>query len=429
MTAAADPARSKAAELATARTEWRKSWTVVATSLLGFSISSVHITTTGLFLQPIERETGWARSEVSAGLTIVAVVSVVLAPFVGILIDRLGSRPVGIFGTALYCAAIASLAATGGSIWYWWGGWLIVALGSVCVKPTVWTTAVASHFNTGRGLAIAVALCGAGTSQMFLPYLTNHLLADFGWRATYISFGLVAAVIALPLLYAYFTDARSLSPKRTAEASSRPAAAGISLREGFRSRAFVFLSISVLSATTGIIGLMVHFVPMVTGAGLSRPSAAAAVGFVGLFSIIGRLTCGFLLDRFDARLIAAVSFVWPALACVLLLNYSGSTTGALLIAAVIGLSLGAEVDVAAYLATRYFGLRNFGTLFGTIAGLISLGGGLGPLIASAAYDLTGGYAALQLAFVPLFLVNGVLVAALGPYPARFETRAAPASAS
>ncbi|HEX7743122.1 MAG TPA: MFS transporter, partial [Sphingobium sp.] len=85
-------------------------------------------------------------------------------------------------------------------------------------------------------------------------------------------------------------------------------------------------------------------------------------------------------------------------------------------AIVLGLSLGAELDLVAYLATRHVGLRNFGLLFGVIAGLLSLATGTGPLIISHVYDITGSYNLVLWAYMPLCVVSAALFLGLGPYP-------------
>lgn len=399
-----------------AAVEWRQSWPVVATSALGLSVSVIYIYSMGLFIEPLEREFGWGRTQITAGLTVVSVMSVVLAPFVGMLIDRFGARSVGLPGVIVYCSAIAALSLVGDQIWMWWAAWAVVALGSVCIKPTVWTAAVASYFTAGRGLALAVALCGTGIGQALLPYLTNEFVAALGWRGAYVALAAGGAALVLPLMFFFFFDAREDVRRKGGPAMDRSLMPGRGLREGFVSLQFLFLALAALLATAGITALLVHFVPMLTAGGMERTSAAAIAGVIGLASMTGRIACGYLLDRFDGRVVGAISFALPCAACLLFLQFDGSAAQAMALAAIIGLSVGAEIDVIAYLATRHFGLRNFGTLFGAIAGLISLGAGLGPLFAGAVFDANQAYAPAHLALIPVFLLTAVLIAAIGRYP-------------
>ncbi|MGD9541037.1 MAG: MFS transporter [Parvularculaceae bacterium] len=379
-------------------------------------VGAIYIYSLGLFIQPIEQEYGWSRTEISFGLTLLSIICVLLAPFMGMIIDKLGARSLALPGMVVYCLAIASLSLVGKEVWMWWVGWFFVALGSVAIKPTVWAAAVSSYFSAGRGFAMAVALCGTGIGQALLPPLTNALVAELGWRAAYVVLGLGSAVIILPLLFFFFYDARESNRRKGVANVGRQTMPGLDLREGFASFRFIFLAATALITTTGIVGIVVHFVPILSAGGLDRTTAAAAAGVIGLASMTGRLATGFLLDRIDGRIIGGISYSTPIITCLLMLQFDGTFEQALVLAVITGLSLGAEIDVLAYLASRYFGLRNYGTLYGTIVGLTTLGGGVGPLIAGFIYDTTGGYSLALMLFIPAFLAAALMIVSLGRYP-------------
>jgi hypothetical protein len=81
----------------------------------------------------------------------------------------------------------------------------------------------------------------------------------------------------------------------------------------------------------------------------------------------------------------------------------------------LGSAAGAELDAVAYLATMYFGMRNFGAIFGTISGFLVLNSGLGALVANAIYDGTHSYALLLWWVIPCCVMASVLFATLAPY--------------
>jgi hypothetical protein len=90
---------------------------------------------------------------------------------------------------------------------------------------------------------------------------------------------------------------------------------------------------------------------------------------------------------------------------------------ALLAAALIGLGLGAEADLTPYLLTRYFGLRSFSTLYGFTWTAYAVAGALGPVLMGKAFDATGSYTALLLAFSGGTFISAALYLFLRPYPA------------
>jgi MFS family permease len=80
------------------------------------------------------------------------------------------------------------------------------------------------------------------------------------------------------------------------------------------------------------------------------------------------------------------------------------------------LAIGAELDSVIYLATRYFGMRNYGALFGFIAALISAGTGIGPFAGGLVFDLTGSYTFFLMAVIPVAALSSLAAGTLGAYP-------------
>lgn len=400
--------------------EWKRSWTVVLAATTGLYVNVSSIYSLGIFIEPLQREFGWSRGGISAGATVVSVFAVLFAPIVGALIDRIGPRRIGLLGLLIYCSATAALGAVGEKIWMWWSCWSLLALGSLCIKPTVWTAGLVGHFKASRGLALSIALCGTGLAQASVPLITQTLVDALGWRASYAMLGAMLAVISLPAVYLFFFDVRDQRRRKSGPDVAQADAPGVSARAGLTSYPFIALALSALLATAAVAALVVHFVPMLTASGISRGSAAWAAGLVGVLSITGRICCGVLLDRFDGRLVGCVSFALPIVACLMLMNLPASVPYAVMVSIVLGLSVGAEFDVIAYLSARYFGLKNFGLLFGVIVGMVGLGSGTGILFAGMMYDHFGSYHMAQMVLIPVLAVSAGLIASLRSYP-RFNT--------
>ena len=190
----------------------------------------------------------------------------------------------------------------------------------------------------------------------------------------------------------------------------------MSLRDGLRSSVFLRLFIASVLFTFTLIALVVHFVPILKDRGADPMAAAGVASLVGLFSIVGRLGTGVLLDRFRAALVGAGAFLLPILASALLLFWGKNPAAQSVAAAVIGLTLGSEIDVIVYLTTRHFGLKNFGALYGGLLTALSIGTAAGPLAAAAIYDAKGSYE-LFLWLTTLSMGMSALALASLPQPA------------
>jgi hypothetical protein len=81
--------------------------------------------------------------------------------------------------------------------------------------------------------------------------------------------------------------------------------------------------------------------------------------------ILGRVIVGHLVDRLWAPGVAAAALGLPALGCLLLGISGANDTGWLVLGVMlVGIGAGAEFDLAAFLVSRYFGMRDYGRLFG-----------------------------------------------------------------
>ncbi|MEO6092660.1 MAG: MFS transporter [Novosphingobium sp.] len=393
--------------------EWREHWQVLPPSLAGVMLCAVHGYSLGVMVAPLEREFGWSRAAITGGPFIIALIGLWAAPLTGYAIDRFGPRRIGLAGVALFCGALALLSTATANVISWWLLWALLGFASMFILPTVWTAAINSRFARHRGMALAAALCGTGITAAVIPMLTDWLVTRQGWRGAYLSLGGICFVVVFPLVLLLFRGKRELRGAAPT-AAHRPSRA--ELRAALAEPRFVRLGAAVTVFSLALCAVTTNAVPVLTGRGFGHAEAAQIAGLIGIGSICGRLGGGYLLDRMDARKVAAGSVVAPIIAALLLLAVPHSAGAARVGCLLIGLSAGAEYDATAYLAARHFGMRNFGTLFGAISGLVLFTNGVAPLVANAIYDVTHSYDIVLWAQLPLGILSAVLFLALGPYP-------------
>jgi len=393
--------------------EFRRNWPMLVPSMAGIMLCSINGYSLGVMMAPLEREFGWSRAEISSGMMIVSLIALLAAPAVGLAVDRIGPRRIAIFGVVLFCSALAMLSTATPNILSWWALWVFLAIGNMFVLPTVWTTAINGLFHRHRGKALAVALCGTGVAAAFVPSLVNALVDKWGWRGAYVGLAGIFAAVVLPLVVLFFRGAADGARGPVGHPGMQE---GVEARDGLRSPPFLKLAGAALLFSVTICALTTTAVPVLLGEGFDAATAAATAGLLGIGSIIGRLGGGVLLDRFNASRVAACSVIAPVITVSILLATENSVTGASIAFFILGLAVGTEVDACAYLAARHFGLKSFGTLFGTVNGLLLFGNGLAPLAAGFVYDVTGTYAIVLWTQIPACLGAAVLFLAMGPYP-------------
>ncbi len=403
--------------------EWKRYWPLVLAASVGFSFHSVATYSIGLFMAPLSNEFGWSRAQISAGLSLAALLAIPLSPLVGAMIDRWGSRRLAIPGLILTSLSIAGFGLANGSMTQWLGLWTVYSILSLGIKSTMWTAAISSMFSASRGMALAVTLSGTAVAQILSPPITNWLIDSFSWQQAFFWLGIGWGIPALILCSLFLFDAHDRRRAAAKAGKTAPVGelTGLDVQQALRSRALWQVAISTLIIMILTIGFIVHQVPILTEAGVSRERAAWLASLAGVAGITGKLFTGYLLDRFRANWIGGISMGVGALAFTLLLEPFRTPTAIVVAMFVIGYSSGCKLQICAYLTSRYGGMKNFGKVFGVMSSLIAVGAGVGPVLAGAVHDISGSYTPMVLAGIPAALVAGVLLLLLGPYPEWEET--------
>lgn len=410
----------------TAVEEWRQGWTVVFAASLGFSFFSILLASTGLFIGPLSAEFGWSRTLLSSGTMIATVTTGLLGPFLGLAVDRFGTRRVVLPGLLATMATICGFSLLNGSELQWLLLWLVFGLVSVTIKSTPWTTAVVGIFQKSRGLAMGLTLMGTAVAGAVVPPLGNWLIETFGWRMAYVWLALGWGGGTFVVCLALFFDVHDRA--KDAPGEHRPSGPvvdlpGLTIRQAWRDWTLWKIAVSNFIVMLLTMGLTFHLFPILTEAGVDRTTAAWMTGLAGLAGILGKLVTGVLLDRYRPNWVGGVTLAVAAVAFALLMD--GLRSPALIVAALLvnGYAAGTKTHITAYLTASYGGMKNFGAIYGTMSSLMALASGLGPAIAGWTYDQTGGYEPFLLAGVVGSVIGGVIVLTMPAYPRFEEARA------
>ncbi len=398
--------------------EWRAHWPLIVTAFVGLSLTSVIINSTGLVIEPLEREFGWSRTQVTAGTSLAALLAIPLSPFVGALIDRYGVRKLALPGTVLASLGIAGIALANGSRVQWIALWTFYGLVALLIKPTIWTAAVTGAFTAGRSLAISVILCGTAFAGIAVPPLMQFVTDSFGWREGYLTIALLWGVPAFALSYFCLYDTHD--QRQGAGRDGMPVRPidlrGLSVAEAVRSFTLWRIGLATLLMLLLASCLLVHQVPMLTEFGVSRHNAALLASLVGFAGVVGKLVTGWMMERWDAGLVGSATNFATALALVLLLEPFRSPLTIVCSIMVVGYAGGTKLQLCVYLTGIYAGMRNYGKIFGVMASIVAACGGLGPVVGGLFYDAFGGYDEMILTAIPASVISGLMILRLGAYP-------------
>lgn len=386
-------------EPATAAIEFRRHWLVLLCCGLGLAVGPIGLPyyTAGVFFGPLEQEFGWSRGELSLGVSLLVFGLAVTAPFVGVIADRRGERWLIGISMLLMSGCLAAMSQLRPPVMLYHLAFLGVALLGAGCSTLTFSRVVARHFVKGRGFALGLALTGTGVASMAGPVLLSRVVQDLGWRTGYLTLSLVA-LIATPLIVAplWLGSARSGGAAKQA-AAHNPAGSW----EPLKDLLFWQISLAFAAALVGIAGAAVHLIPLLMDAGVSPAAAGMRAGAIGLAMILGRLLAGYLIDRIFAGWVGAACMLAGAIGLGLLAL--DPTNFALVGALAVGLVIGVEFDLLAFLVAKYFGVHRFGRLYGVAYGLAAAGSAASPVLYGVWFDWVGDYR-------PVLLFGGALLA-------------------
>jgi MFS family permease len=387
--------------------------------------------TNGNFLNVLPGALGVSRTAVSGALAISVWLIAAVIPFTGRLMDRLGVRAVvlpALVGYSLIYFLMGNMTA----LWQFYVLQVLLAFVVSACNAVGYAKIISLWFDRNRGFVLGMCVAfGAGLGQTIMPKLSQAAIDWGGYRAGYwlisaliigIGFPAVLLLVRPPKAAGTATviadepdgSANPASELAIHEGSADRQTIGLTIREALRTREIYLIFIAITFASMSLLGTIQQAVPMLTDRGIPISTATTVMSFVFMGVIAGEFTAGLMVDRLNTPKV-----VLPYFLCAMVGLYSLhhiDTPGVLIVAApLMGLGLGCEIGLNAYLISRYFGLKSFGTLYGLTLGASNLGIGVGIVLMGYVRDVTGSYALMGKTFVITMGISLVCLLLLGPF--------------
>jgi MFS family permease len=396
------------------RSQFANPWWIVFGATISMLVAQgpIIIFTLGLFIGPISDELGWDRASISLAGGTAGLCSALTVPIVGALMDRRGIRRVLLPTIIAFGASVALIAFSSNALPVFLATYAVAGIVGAGQGPLGYAKSIASWFDDKRGLALGTTMAGIGIGAALVPQYTQFLIGAFGWRAAYLGLGALIIIIALPSVYFFIRDPQEAPTASEAEdRSSLRGLSGAEVSEALKRFRFWLLAAILLIVSVVTNGVVVHTVPILTDHGYAPSQAAALMIAIGLSTMGGRLLSGYLVDRIFAPYVAAFFFLLPCLG----LYFLGSATIPILGIISIGLASGTEVDMIAFLTSRYFGLKRFGQLYGLLFAVFTAGPAIGPYLMGLSFVRLHSYSPVLILFGVAMGMASILALCLGPY--------------
>jgi MFS family permease len=409
-------------------------WLIVAVVFVSMGIGVNARTAFSLLFPPILDEFRWDRAVTAGAFSFGFLVSAVMSPLLGRMMDRVGPRAVMELGVALMAAGLL-LAPLTSEPWHLYATLgVLVGGGSVCLGYSGQSLFLPNWFVRRRGLATGIAFAGVGVGSITLLPSVQLIIESAGWRTACWSMGLLVLIVLAPinLLLRKRPEDIGLQPDGDAAPSAATpavpsnvvdrtwAAVDWTLARAVLTVRFWWIAIGYFCALYAWYAVQVHQTKYLIEIGFTPAIAAWALGLVSLLGIPGQIVLGHISDRVGREWVwtaGSLGFAVCYLALLLLQAFPSAALLYVMIAAQGALGYGLTSVFAAIVAEIFQG-KHYGTIFGTLM-LAAIGGGaLGPWATGALFDAYGNYTLAFWIGVALSLVSALAIWLAAPRKVR-----------
>jgi len=408
-------------------------WVIIGVAFVTMAIGVTARTAFSLLLPPLIDEFGWNRGMTAGAFSFGFLVSAVLSPMVGRVMDRHGPRPVLLVGVGMLSLGLV-LAPSISVPWQLYATLgVLVGGGANLMSYTAHSQFLPHWFVRRRALAISIAFSGVGVGGIvLLPWQQSVILHD-GWRAACVAMALLVFLVVGPLglLARGRPEEVGLLPDSGAPASGAgrhglvivdPVWAGTewTLARAARTGRFWWLVLGFSCALFAWYAVQVHQTKYLIEVGCSPGLAGWSLGIVSAVAIPGQISLGALSDRLGREWIWTAACAGFAVCYAALIGLGISVSLPLLYVMIFSQGfLGyAATSVMGPIVAEIFEGPHYGTIFGTLTIALIAGGAAGPFVTGVIHDVTGSYRLAFLLAIVLCAVSAAAIWAAAPRKVR-----------
>ena len=349
----------------------------------------------------------WSQEWIFGALSIALLVGGLTAPWLGVLIDRIGAGRVMTIGSAVAAAALVACALAPGK------GAYTVALVAIEVAANLVQYGTAFALLVQLRPAVAqqsityLTLIAGFASTIFWP-ITSALHAQLSWQNVYLMFAGLNLMVCLPL-HAWLSYGLTVSRR---EAATNPTAPVLgSLAPSHRRMGFALMTTAFAVQYLASASVLVHMVPLLAGLGLGTTAALVGTLF-GPSQVASRLINMLFGKRLDALHLAMISAAFIPAGTLILELTAPAIPGAMVFAVVFGMGNGLLSIVTGTLPLALFGSEGYGKLQGKMIAARLIVSASAPFLMALAMEWLGialslgAIVGLGLLALALFIVLG-----------------------
>jgi MFS family permease len=409
-------------------------WLIVGVAFVTMALAVTSRTSFSLLMPPLIDEFGWDRGLAAGAFSFGFLVSAIVSPLIGRVVDRHGPRVVIETGVVLVTLGLVTAPFIRNSWQLYVTLGVLVGSGANLMSFTAHSLFLPNWFVRRRAFAISIAFSGVGIGALVLLPWLQAIIGRDGWRASCWALALLVLVVLGPinLLVRHRPQDLGLLPdgETPAERASAARRANVvdaawvatdwTLARAIRTSRYWWIALGYFCALVAWYAVQVHQTKYLAEIGFSPMVAAWALGIVSAVAIPGQIALGALSDRIGREWIWSAGCLGFALCYAALIGLERAPSEALLWTMVFtqGFLGYALTSVMAPIVAEIFEGPHYGSIFGTLSVALIAGGAAGPWMAGAIHDATGSYRLAFLLTIGCCVISAVAIWIAAPRKVR-----------
>lgn len=363
------------------------------------------------FVNPIINTFEWTFAQVSLAVSIRSIVSGVLNPFMGAIVDRYPARVLMLIGSTIIGLGYLTLSQTS-NLTMFYAGYLLIGIGGSLAIQLVPVTTTARWFSRNLGKAngvngFVIALGGIGVPLLVMA------IDKYGWQNTFLYAGIGTWVLMIPLSLVYrnrpedyglLPDGLKQKTDEDKNLENSPPS-GMTLKEVIKTRTFWLLGFGVLAQAGCGMAVIVHMMPHLLNIGMDRSFASLIIMTLGIAALVAPFPIGWAMDITNRRNVVAVALAFSGVSFLTLWFIKADSPFILILAFAILFGIGnGSFWVRSTIYRQYFGTKSFGAISGVLSIFVLLGTGAFPPLTGSVFDVIGEYRPVFLVFCALCIL-------------------------
>lgn len=377
-------------------------------------ISAPSYGATGLWVNSLESQFGWSRTQLSIAFSLGQLEASIAGPVVGYLIDRFGGKKVCILGTCIIALGFIILSQTvpvtnsreswaDPAIFYL--AYTTIILGGSFAGWIPMTVIINNWFNKRRSLAMGLGSVGFSIGTFSLvPVLALMINSDtVGWSNTSLVIALTMPLIIfmvvkviknspeeVGLLPDGIVETSSQFQSQTLDKPSPKNSLDFSISEALREKVFWIIAFGHGSSAMMTAAMMVHLILAFMNQGLSIQASATMWGFAMAIAGASQLLGGLIGDRFHKPISICIFGCLQSIGVAFAVLVS-TVPMAIVFGLIYGVGFGTRAPITTAMRGDYFGRKAFGKIMGISTLPMMVMSLITPIIAASLYDHSGNY--------------------------------------